>query len=202
MNSQVLTRRATLITLTSAVGLLSACANGYRYRDRSGQYVPVPVAKFKLQRASVRWQENPSFFVSIGVVTYGGVSNAAMREVAKPTSPEARQVTSDMNLIRNFFKEELNDTLTVRLKKSGVEDGVDQLIVVTPVSGYQSGAETTISLRTVVLDIASREKWQYDVGITSGPLVLGPRNNKPTNQYVHDYVSTITPVFKDGGLIE
>lgn len=201
MENQTLTRRATLITLTSALGLLSACANGYRYRDRSGQYVPVPAVKFKIKRSSVRWQDNPGFSISIGVVSYGGVSNAAMQEVAKATSPQARQVTSDMNLIRNFFKEELSDTLTARLKKSGVEDGVDQIIVVTPVSGYQTGAETKISLRTVVLDIASKERWQYDIGITSGPLLLGPHNNKPTNQYVHDFVSTITSVFKDGGLI-
>ncbi|ABD71657.1 hypothetical protein Rfer_3958 [Rhodoferax ferrireducens T118] len=202
MNNQVLTRRATLITLTSAVGLLAACANGYRYRDRSGRYVPVPVANFKLQRASVRWQDNPGFFVSIGVVAYGGVSSAAMREATKPTSPQARQATSDMNLIRNLFKEELSATLKDRLKNSGVEEGVDQLIVVTPVSGHQTGAETVMSLRTVVLDMASKEKWQYDVGVTSGPLVLGPQNNKPTNQYVHDYVSTIISVFKDGRLID
>lgn len=107
-----------------------------------------------------------------------------------------------MNLIRNFFKEELSDALTARLKKSGVEDGVDKIIVVTPVSGYQTGAETKISLRTVVLDIASRERWQYDIGITSGPLLLGPQNNKLTNHYVHDFVSTISSVFKDGGLID
>lgn len=191
-------RRASLISLASTGLLLAACANGYRHRDASGQYVPVPVADFKLRKTSIVWSKNAQFPISIKVVAMGNPGKVAMQATAKTMEPPAK---ADMALIQGIFSEEVQIILGADLKQSGVEEGDEQVIVVTPVSGLYSGAEREITLLTTVLDRATKKRWQYQVSVTSGPLVSGPHNNKPTNQYVRDYVEAIMGVFKDGRLI-
>ena len=121
-----------------------------------------------------------------------------MQRIAKSMEPAAQ---SDMSAIQELFKNGLRNALEPKLKVHGVDTGKDQLIFVSPVSGRYTGAERVMSLQTTVVDSATKQQWSYQVSVTSGPLVAGPRNTPPTEQYVRDYVDAILAVFKDGRLI-
>lgn len=188
-----------VLFLSLVVGSLAGCASGYRPRDASGQHVPVPVASFKLERATVEWMSSPQLPVSIGVTVMGNPGREAMQKIAKSMEPAAQ---ADMLAIQELFKNGLRGVLEPKLKERGVASGRDQVILVSPVSGRYTGAERVMSFKTVILDVSTKQQWSYQVSVTSGPLMSGPHNNPPTDQYVRDYVEAIISVLKDGGLIK
>jgi hypothetical protein len=178
------------------VSALVACSGASPLRDASGKYVEVPVAEFQLKEVYVQWRDNPAFNYTVSETTYGGSGGG------RGVSEGARaQALADMKTLISLYKDNTPTQLGRSLGERGVPSGQKQTVTLTPVTGYQSGAETKITIRAIVYDGETRKRWQFDLNNSSGQLLLGPRNNKPNDEFVLSYTKALVDTFVKAKLI-
>lgn len=174
---------------------LMACAGASGMRDASGLPVMVPKADFKLTEIFIDWRDNPGFQYSVSQVVPRGTRSAGLSE------PVRAQASADMKGLVSLFKDNAKPVLGQALKSRGVAAGQKQTINLTPVAGFHSDAEISLTVRAEVYDSETRKRWTFDLKNSSGVLLLGARSYKPGPEVVESYTKQLMETFASAQLV-
>ena len=182
-----------VLVVMSALALVG-CAGVSGTRDASGFPVMVPKADFKLTEVFIDWRDNPGFQYSVSQVVPRGTRLSGLSE------PVRKQASSDMQALVGLFKDNVKPMVGQALKPRGVAAGQKQTINLTPVAGFHSDAEISITIRAEVFDNETRKRWVFDLKNSSGVLLLGARSYKPGPDVVESYTKQLMETFASAQL--